>query len=182
MNAGKAAKLGLESESRTRNTIHTMTSRNIILGAGLLLGVAALLAVGLDGTAAASNTVIVYKSPSCGCCAGWVDHMKAAGFDVEVRDVENLNPVKDEQGVYPQLRSCHTALVGGYVVEGHVPAEQVTRLLAEKPAIRGIAVPGMPMGSPGMEQGDPVNYQDYQVVAFDNQGEMTVYAEIKAKP
>lgn len=155
-----------------------MSSRVVIAGAAILLGLVGYLAIGLPSSATASNTMIVYKSPTCGCCESWIDHMKEAGYDVEVRDMQNVNPIKDQEGVYPRLRSCHTATIGGYVVEGHVPAEQVTKMLAEQPAIRGLAVPGMPIGSPGMEQGDPANYQDYQVVAFDTEGTLTVYAEI----
>ncbi|NNE71043.1 MAG: DUF411 domain-containing protein [Rhodothermales bacterium] len=157
-----------------------MSTRTIIAGAVLLLGLVGYLAIGLPSSATASNTMIVYKSPTCGCCGAWIEYMEEAGFDIEVRDMQNVTPIKEQEGVYPRLRSCHTATIGGYVLEGHVPAEQVTRMLAEQPNIRGIAVPGMPIGSPGMEQGDPANYDDYQVVAFTNDGELTVYADIKA--
>lgn len=95
--------------------------------------------------------VLVHKSPTCGCCLSWVEHMRKAGFTVEVRNSDDLDPVKERLGVPDPQRSCHTAEVGGYFVEGHVPADDVKRLLAEKPAARGIAVPGMPIGSPGME-------------------------------
>jgi hypothetical protein len=98
--------------------------------------------------------VVVHKSPTCGCCALWVDHMRAAGFQVEVRDTDNLNPVKESVGVPIGKGSCHTAEVGGYFVEGHVPADDIKRLLAEKPAAKGLVLPGMPMGSPGMEAPD----------------------------
>jgi hypothetical protein len=95
--------------------------------------------------------VIVHKSPSCGCCGTWVEHMRSAGFEVEVRDSDDLAPIKTSLGVPADKASCHTAQVGGYFVEGHVPADDVKRLLAEHPDARGIAVPGLPPGSPGME-------------------------------
>ena len=94
---------------------------------------------------------IVHKSPSCGCCRLWVDHLRAAGFRVEVRDHDNVNPVKERLGVPYGKGSCHTAQIGGYFVEGHVPAQDIKRLLAEKPDAKGLVVPGMPLGSPGME-------------------------------
>jgi hypothetical protein len=157
-----------------------MSSSKIIIGAVVLLAIAAGLTFSVQSGAVSSNTVVVYKSPTCGCCKGWVEHMRASGFEVEVRDMNDVTPVKNEQGVRPEHRSCHTALVGGYVVEGHVPAAQITRMLAEQPAIRGLAVPGMPAGSPGMEQGSPANYKDYDVVAFTSDGTSSVYARIQA--
>jgi hypothetical protein len=96
----------------------------------------------------------VHKSPTCGCCSLWIDHMRAAGFTVEVRDVDDMGPVKEALGVPYGKGSCHTAEVGGYVIEGHVPAEDVKRLLAETPDARGLVLPGMPAGSPGMELPD----------------------------
>ena len=118
--------------------------------------------------------ITVYKSPTCGCCRGWVDHVKEAGFEVEVHDVADVNPYKDEAGVPSDARSCHTAVVGGYALEGHVPAETIKRLLAEKPAVAGLAVPGMPVGSPGMEV--PGQAPDkYDVVTFTADGETAVY-------
>jgi len=127
------------------------------------------------------STVVVYKSPTCGCCGAWIEHMEKSGFTVEVHDLADVSPVKRELGVGQPLWSCHTAKVGGYVLEGHVPADQVVKMLAEKPAIRGLAVPGMPIGSPGMDEGyDKSTWQDYDVVAFDAQGGTSVYAHIKA--
>lgn len=120
-------------------------------------------------------TVIVYKTETCGCCNGWVEHLRAAGFEVDARNVRDLMSVKLEAGVPGPMVTCHTALVDGYVVEGHVPVDQVERMLAERPDIAGIGVPGMPVGSPGMEG---PNAQPYQVVAFDENGAMGVYAEI----
>ena len=97
---------------------------------------------------------VVHKSPSCGCCALWVDHLRAAGFAVQVHDTDNLNPIKEAVGVPVGKGSCHTTQVGGYFVEGHVPAEDIKRLLAEQPDAKGLVLPGMPMGSPGMEAPD----------------------------
>ncbi|MEM7415262.1 MAG: DUF411 domain-containing protein [Gemmatimonadota bacterium] len=120
-------------------------------------------------------TVLVYKTPTCGCCNGWIEHMRQAGFTVDARDVRDLMTVKMDGGVPPQMSSCHTALVDGYVVEGHVPAEHVARLLAERPEVAGIAVPGMPIGSPGMEGRNP---EPYQVLSFTHDGEAAVFAEV----
>lgn len=118
--------------------------------------------------------LVVYKSPSCGCCGAWVEHVQEAGFEVEVHDVMNVQPVKEQHGLPGHLGSCHTTLVGGYVVEGHVPAEVIRRLLAERPEIAGIAVPGMPMGSPGMEV--PSGRKDpYDVIAFTRDGKVSVF-------
>lgn len=125
---------------------------------------------------AALPAITTYKSPTCGCCTGWVDHAKAAGFTVKVIDTDDLASVKREMGVPGPLHSCHTAVVGGYIVEGHVPATDVKRLLAQKPKVRGIAVPGMPIGSPGMEQGPPSGYDRYEVKTFDDAGKTTVFA------
>lgn len=116
------------------------------------------------GLAAAASTMQVYKSPWCGCCGAWVEHMKNAGFTVNVTELEVLDPVKSQYKVDPELQSCHTAVIDGYVIEGHVPAREVKRLLEEKPAATGIAVPGMPVGSPGMEQGN--EQEPYPVVLF----------------
>jgi hypothetical protein len=115
----------------------------------------------------------VFKTPTCGCCAKWVDHMKAAGFAPAVQDLPNLAVVKGNAGVPANLQSCHTALVGGYVVEGHVPADTVKRLLKEKPSVAGVAVPGMPIGSPGMEQGD--RRDAYDVLTFTKDGRIAVF-------
>ncbi len=120
-----------------------------------------------------STTVTVYKSPTCGCCKDWEKHMREAGFTVVSHDTNDMAPVKHEHGITQDIGSCHTATVGGYVLEGHVPAADVKRLLAERPAVAGLAVPGMPMGSPGMEG----LYKDkYNVVAFDRDGGRSVFA------
>lgn len=139
---------------------------------------AALLAAGAVlsmGTAvAAGDEVLVYKNPSCGCCGKWIEHMQRNGFRVVARNVDDVAPIKARHRVPETLASCHTAVVGGYAVEGHVPAETVKRLLKERPAdVAGISAPGMPQGSPGMESPTP---QRYDVVAFDGKGRSRVYA------
>nr|WP_310757901.1 DUF411 domain-containing protein [Candidatus Palauibacter soopunensis] len=127
----------------------------------------------LAATIAETPTIKVYKSPTCGCCALWVDHMREAGFELDVEDTDDMIGVKVDAGLPLQLQSCHTALVDGYVFEGHIPAEVIARFLAEKPSASGLAVPGMPVGSPGMEFGDRVD--PYDVIRFDAAGNTSVY-------
>ena len=116
----------------------------------------------------------VYKDPTCGCCANWVGHLRKNGFAAHAEDVADINAVKAKYNVPAALRSCHTAVVGGYVIEGHVPAADVKRLLTTRPAdVVGLAVPGMPVGSPGMEGANP---QAYQVLAFDKGGRSRIFA------
>ena len=119
-------------------------------------------------------TLTVYKSPTCGCCADWVDHVEASGLKAEVHDMPDVGPVKSELGVPGNLTSCHTAVVGGYFVEGHVPADVIKRMLRERPQIAGIAVPGMPIGSPGME-GDGSRRDRYDIIAIGRDGRTSVY-------
>jgi hypothetical protein len=133
----------------------------------LTFGLAALaLAAATRAGAARPAVITVSKDPNCGCCDGWVEHLIAAGFAVEVRNTSEINRVRARLGVPSELASCHTAEVAGYIVEGHVPATAIRRLLAEKPAARGIAVPGMPIGSPGMEV-PGVEPEEYAVILFD---------------
>ncbi|MCS3457457.1 hypothetical protein M2366_003572 [Aeromonas sp. BIGb0405] len=120
----------------------------------------------------AAEQMTVYKSQYCGCCEQWVKHMQESGFELKVVDTEQLAPLKQQHGVTPQLASCHTALVGGYVVEGHVPAADVQRMLEQKPAIRGLTVPGMPQSAPGMD----IPGQPYQVLAIDEAGQTALWA------
>jgi hypothetical protein len=140
----------------------------------LLAALAAVLAA--CGAAEQGTRVAVYRTPSCGCCLEWVDHLEAAGFSVEVTEVQDLQAVKASHGVPRGISSCHTALVDGYVVEGHVPARDVQRMLAERPPITGLAVPGMPIGSPGMEGPDP---EPYDVLAFDERGGVEVFSSYR---
>ncbi len=139
----------------------------VIVGATLIGGVAAAQRTELP-------VVEVYKSPSCGCCGNWVKHLEANGFRTKVTNTDDIDQVKTRMNVPGKVQSCHTAVVDGYVIEGHVPAAEVKRLLKERPAILGVAVPGMPIGSPGMEVGDRV--QPYNVVSFDKQGQTRVFA------
>lgn len=148
--------------------------------AGFLVASAALVAVTVYAylqapqTATAADVVTVYKTPTCGCCGDWVDHLVDAGLNVEVINVDSTQTHRAEAGVPNRLGSCHTAVVAGYFVEGHVPADLVQGLIARRPEnIRGIAVPGMPLGSPGMEGPNPV---EYDVLALDTSGNVFVYA------
>lgn len=120
------------------------------------------------------SPMVVHKSEFCGCCGLWVDHMREAGFQVEVRNTEDMNPIKQQLGVPAGKGSCHTAEVGGYFIEGHVPAQDVKRLLMEKPDARGLAVPGMPAGSPGMEMPDG-RVQPYAVELVGQDGSTRVF-------
>jgi len=138
----------------------------------VILGVIALtIPAAAQGPVA--TPITVYKTPTCGCCAKWVDHMRANGFAPKVEDLPNLTAVKTSAGIPPQLQSCHTSMVQGYAIEGHVPADVVRQLLKEKPKVVGIAVPGMPMGSPGME--GPYS-EKYNIIAFEQNGSQRVYA------
>lgn len=151
-------------------------SLRVRMFAGLVLGMAGVVA-GLSAqrpTPARTPVMTVYKSPTCDCCGKWIEHMKAAGFQVRAVDMDDITEVKQASGVPVRLRTCHTALIGDYVVEGHVPADLVRRLLQERPAVAGIAVPGMPIGSPGMEVG---NRKDpYEVLLFEKSGRTSVFA------
>lgn len=127
---------------------------------------------------AADPEVTVYKTPTCGCCGKWVEHMRSNGFKVNVQEVSNTAETRRKHGVPDRLQSCHTALVGDYVIEGHVPAADVKRLLKQKPKASGLAVPGMPMGSPGMEG---PRSEAYSVLQFHKDGTLLVFQEHKAK-
>ena len=123
---------------------------------------------------AATPKIVVHRDAYCGCCHLWVEHLRKEGFEVDDRIEDDMSPVKHRLGIAPEHASCHTAEIDGYVVEGHVPAADVRRMLTEKPAIAGISAPGMPMGSPGME--GPYPADRYDVVSFDAQGRTAVYA------
>ena len=123
---------------------------------------------------AAEETVTVWKSPACGCCQGWVDYLEDNGFEVAVHDVNGLDQIKRNLGITdPALHSCHTAKIGDYLVEGHVPVEDIRRMIEEKPDILGITAPGMPMLSPGMNSIEP---QGYDVLQFDEDQKTTLYS------
>ncbi|MCG8466828.1 MAG: DUF411 domain-containing protein [Gemmatimonadetes bacterium] len=152
-----------------------------ILASGCATGEAAQDRVPADDVLAAlggeAPTVKVYKTPTCGCCAVWVEHMQEAGFEVEVEDTNDIAAVKAEAGLPPQLQSCHTSFIGDYAFEGHIPAQTIARFLAEKPDVKGLAVPGMPVGSPGMEMGDRVD--PYDVLAWSEGGQTSVYESFR---
>ena len=124
---------------------------------------------------AAAATIEVVKTPTCGCCGQWIEYLRGEGFDVRVVDVGDVTPTARRLGVPNELRSCHTASVGGYAIEGHVPAEDIRRLLADRPSDAGLAVPGMPIGSPGMEQG--ATRQHYATILFTRDGRYRVFAQ-----
>lgn len=141
------------------------------------MGVLATLASAsapVSHAASVAPRVTVFKDPNCGCCRSWVEHLRKHGFDVVTRDTSDLSGPKRTGRVPAQLHSCHTAFVNGYVVEGHVPATDIQRLLKEKPKVAGIAVAGMPAGSPGMEVGGRVDR--YDVIAFNRDGSTRVFA------
>ncbi len=156
---------------------NTMTRRGLIGLSGAVLGLGAM---GLPGLAAAAPSIHVVKDPNCGCCAAWIEVLERDGFEVsvELRDYDALAAYKAEMGVTPELASCHTATIEGYVIEGHVPPADIRRLLAERPAGVGLSVPGMPYGSPGM--GPEEERDAYQVVLFDAAGKGVVYASYDA--
>ena len=128
-----------------------------------------------DDPTPVADTLVVYKTATCGCCKDWIGHMERNGFTVVAHDQEvvELNRLNQDVGLPTDLVSCHTAVVAGYVVEGHVPADLVKRMLRERPRIAGLAVPGMPIGSPGME--GPIS-QRYEIIAFGRDGSRSVYA------
>ena len=144
----------------------------------LLSSVATALVVGVvpNSFAAPAPNMKVYKSPWCGCCGAWVEHVQQHGFVVEVVELEDVSPVKDHYGIRPQLQSCHTAVVDGYIVEGHVPAADIKRLLEERPSATGLTVPGMPIGSPGMEQG---HHKDPYAVLLFSDTSIKVFSEYR---
>jgi hypothetical protein len=142
------------------------------------LSVIVLLAAPFNSVAEepALPTLVVYKNETCGCCNLWVEHVKAAGFKVEVRDVDNMQSIKEEVGIPAGKGSCHTARLGRrFFVEGHVPAEDIKRFLKEQPNARGLTVPGMPVGSPGMEVASG-KVQPYDVLLVAKDGKTSVYA------
>ena len=152
------------------------TARNFaaLMSAALLLSLASAHPASARRVVPVKPIAIkVYKTPSCGCCKGWVQHLRDNGFQVETMDMPDLSAVKQKYGVKPALQACHTATVNGYVIEGHVPADVILKLLKEHPAVTGVAVPGMPSGSPGMEGGPK---EHFDVLSFDRAGHTKVYA------
>ena len=153
-------------------------SRKIVAAVAFVAVMAVIVGVRMTASqkTAGGPLVEVFKTPTCGCCSKWVEHLRTNGFTVRTTDLNDLHQIKSSRGIPAELQSCHTAIVGGYVVEGHVPATDVQRLLKEKPAVVGIAVGGMPVGSPGMEFRD-LKPQAYNVMSFDKAGKTAVYAK-----
>ena len=127
----------------------------------------------IGSVALALPKAVVYRTPTCGCCIKWVDHLKENGFKVEVINKRNLNPIKQILGVPSHLKSCHTAKIGRYTIEGHVPAKDILKLLKKNLDIKGLAVEGMPLGSPGMEYKNKLD--PYDVVSFKKDGATSVF-------
>jgi hypothetical protein len=143
----------------------------------LTLALAGMAFVADGRISQAAPLILVHKDPNCGCCSGWVEHILSAGFDTHLNELNDLAPIKNRLAVPPALSSCHTAEVDGYVIEGHVPVSAIRRLLAERPSATGLAVPGMPVGSPGMEvPGSPDEI--YEVILFGPTGQ-NIYARYK---
>ena len=140
-----------------------------------IVGLLLILQVGLLVGQQAQPTIDVYKSASCGCCNKWVEHLRVHGFTVRTTNQENLTEFKARHHVPRRVQSCHTGIVNGYVLEGHVPASDVHRLIKERPAIVGLAVPGMPVGSPGMEM-KGAKVEPFDVLAFDKAGQTRIFA------
>ena len=149
-----------------------MTRRELLTGAAVF---AAAVALGNQRAFALplATRITVYKDPNCGCCANWNGAMRKAGFEIDVRDTPNIGAVKSSLGVPDTLASCHTGVVAGYLFEGHVPPDLVQKVLRERPALIGLFVPGMPVGSPGMEGPNPGRYD---VIALDRDRRQSVYA------
>ena len=139
-----------------------MRRRDFLRTAAAALPAVGLAAAGCSTAEAQTGHVVVHKEATCGCCSIWMQHLQAAGFTTEAFDYDDLSALKAQHGIAPQLQACHTAIVDLYIVEGHVQARDIQRLLRERPAARGLAVPGMPLGTPGMgmEQGVPMARHD----------------------
>lgn len=158
---------------------HSVFARVVItaLGVAVALGASLWKSVAMgDGT----DTILVVKSPTCGCCSKWADYLRQEGFKVQVRNENDMAQLKRDLGVPPNLASCHTATVAGYVIEGHVPAKDIRRLLTDKPIARGLALPGMPIGSPGMEQGE--RRDPYTTFLFKADGQSQLFMRHELQP
>ena len=142
----------------------------------LAFGLMAALGFSTTALAAgAAQSIHVYKSPTCGCCDDWIDHLKENGFEVEATNTNDMGRIKADAGLIAGLGSCHTAFVGDYVIEGHVPADDIKRLISEAPQATGLSVPGMPIGSPGMEMGERKDH--YKVILFNEAGQTRIFSQ-----
>ena len=158
-------------------TMPSKSTRRQLMIAGA--GTALMLNLPRHLAAATAPKIKVFKTPTCGCCKMWVDHLAANGFEVEAEDVSDLDAIKQMAGVPDHLRACHTGLVEGYTIEGHIPAEAVMKLLAERPKVKGLAAPGMPAGSPGMPSPMP---ERYDVIAFGTDHEQVFMSFVETDP
>ena len=150
-----------------------------MLRKNVFIGMASLVLMTISSPSQQSGPLVtVYKLTTCGCCGKWVEHLKANGFTVKVQEVNDTSPYERQYHVPRTMESCHTAVVNGYTIEGHVPAADIKRLLTERPKVVGLAVPGMPVGSPGMEGS---RTDAYSVFMFDENGRASVYANHPAK-
>ena len=156
-----------------------MINANPSRRSALVLVAAAVLSPISTGVTAEQAPITVHKDPNCGCCTGWVRHLQKNGFATNVDETSQIDAVKERLGVPDDLVSCHTAEIAGYVIEGHVPAQAIRRLLMEKPTAKGLAVPGMPVGSPGMEGGAP---ETYEVVLFGSAGRRPYMRFVGGRP
>ena len=139
---------------------HVTSRRKLLIS---LLGAVVIGTVATRRASAEARHIKVWKDPNCGCCSKWVEHLRSNGFTAEIIETDDIIPIKKRHGIFRELASCHTALIGGYVIEGHVPATAIKKLLSEHPDADGLAVPGMPVGSPGMEGSTP---EPYDVILF----------------
>ena len=154
--------------------------RRTLLQATALMAIAPLTSVVMKAVAADKPMITVYKTSGCGCCREWVAHLEDNGFVVTTHDVPGTGPYRERFGVPRSLASCHTGVIEGYALEGHVPAAEIKRIIAERPKARGLAVPGMPVGSPGMEV-DGTRRDAFDVVLFDDEGGRKVYQHYDAQ-
>lgn len=154
--------------SQIRQLIQILTINFVAIAMSILLVSEPSMAV-----PSKSPTINVYRAPSCSCCGGWIDHLATQGFQPTSIATSNMETLKQQYGVPEGLASCHTAVIDKYVIEGHVPAEDIKRLLVERPNVAGIAVPGMPIGTPGMENGD--RKDSFTVFSFDKQGKTAAF-------
>ncbi len=152
-----------------------MNKKNIsVLSLLSILGIGLFIGFNTFNQQAIAEDIMVYKSPTCGCCKKWVTHLRKEGYTVKTKDVRDMNSIKNKFGVKRQFQSCHTAKIGKYFIEGHVSASDIKRLMKEKPDIKGLSAPGMPMGSPGMEGH---RKDKYDVIAIDKNNNATVFSK-----
>ncbi len=168
----KASKPAVSSKGASSKPASS-ARRRVLFALGAVAAVGGGVALFLEPTPTMAEEVVVYKDPSCECCGRWAHHMRRNGFAVTVNSVGDMDPIKRKAGIPEAMESCHTAFVGEYLIEGHVPASDIKRMLSERPAIKGLAVPGMPISAPGM---DSPEREPYTVLAFNAKGRTSVFA------